>query len=103
MGMSENDLKLEVATLIKTATKFQNDSDMYKDLFWEEVKKNPQWHPIHTEKDLPTQDGDYICTNSDNKVDVYIWEDGEWTYDLMQIEEKIIAWMELPQPYKEEL
>lgn len=63
-------------------------------------KDGMEWIPV-TER-LPEKDGDYLVTSyTYDKSKVYVatrfFVDGEWLF----CGKEIVAWMELPKPYKE--
>lgn len=47
--------------------------------------------------DYPTQDGEYLITNSSGSLGLAIWEDSDWFYS----NGKVVAWMCLLVPYKD--
>ena len=59
--------------------------------------KASEWIPV-TER-LPECNGRYLVTNEAwgaNEIEINVWEHGGWYYNT-----KPIAWMPLPEPYKE--
>ena len=72
-----------------------------------ELQKNNGWHVIESEADLPKENGVYLTTISNGvKSEVHIKRfDNQmlqvWEFDL-ESNWRVIAWRELPEPYKAE-
>jgi hypothetical protein len=67
----------------------------------EKLEQEPRWIP--TSERLPEEDGEYYATVYDTDenykyMDIAELEDGIWQYkDYV----KVLAWMPLPEPYRE--
>ena len=70
--------------------------EQWKELF-------PQWIPVN--KELPKKDGEYLVTVGGEAtfpdVDTVWFYDGRWIHQF-GCTVKVIAWMPLPEPYREE-
>ena len=78
------------------------------------IEPEPEWIPVGER--LPEKDGHYLVNVKNGwfpknviAIDLLRFEDGKWKYyfgfendDFEDFEDPVIAWMPLPEPYKEE-
>lgn len=105
----------EIICTIKEALRVSTDYDPYAEgyqdaLIWFSDMLDtlePSWHPYPDEK--PTEDGAYLITRYTKHGGIFIDIDS-WIseYEMFDSTEdipssmKVLAWMELPKPYKKE-
>ena len=88
---------------------YKNIANCVKDM--PTIESEPQWIPCSER--LPVEDGEYLITvkyeHVDGHEDIYSehgdWDDGKWdmfSFGHCGKVESIIAWMPLPEPYREE-
>ena len=93
--------KEETIGTLENAKHFTYGDEKFNDAFDSAINylKETSWIPV-TER-LPEEDGRYLCTYKNDAygdgicIDFGLYEDGEWYVS------GAIAWMPLPEPYKE--